>query len=135
MFEIHIIFFNDFSNRKFYKEEPMGLDVNIQKEGKNLAVVSVKGTLDAHFAPEFEKKVNEYLKNEKLDLIIDLKGVPHIASAGFGALMPIKNIQDDRNKKMVLASLQDNVEKVFKLLGFNNVLQAYKSVDEAKKAL
>lgn len=112
----------------------MALEMDFKKDG-SIIVVGVKGTLDAHNAPEFEKKMNEYLGKEKGSLIVDLSGVNHIASAGFGAFMPVKNIQDDRGHKMVLACLNDNVKKVFNLLGFNNVLQEYASIEDAKKAL
>lgn len=112
----------------------MSLKLNVQNSEK-VAVIQVEGTLDAHYAPEFEKKVEEFLKKESKNLIIDLAKVSHIASAGFGAFMPIKNIQDERGKGLVLACLNANVEKVFKLLGFNNVLKTFSTVDEAKKAL
>ena len=98
-------------------------------------VVEVSGALDAHNAPDFEKQVNTLLQGQQGHLILNLAGVNHIASAGFGALMPIKNIQDARKHKMLLCNLNENVAKVFKLLGFNNILQAYASVEEAKKAI
>lgn len=112
----------------------MALTLKVQKDPKCL-IVFVEGDLDAHFAPEFEKKMEDLLKKEQGHLIIELSGVKHVASAGFGALMPVKNIQDSRKHKLILARLNENVKKVFKLLGFHNVLKAFDTLEEAKKAI
>jgi len=112
----------------------MELNLDFIKDNNNI-IVKVKGVLDAHFSPQFEKKVSEYIKPLNNHLIIDLSNVSHIASAGFGALMPIKNIQDSKGKKIVLIGLNDNVKKIFNLLGFSNVIKEYKTLEEAKSSL
>ena len=112
----------------------MGLQVETKKDG-NILIISASGPLDAHHAPDFEKQATQFVSAENGNLIVNLSKVDHIASAGFGALMPVKNIQDEKGLKMVLCGMNDNVKKVFKLLGFNNILKEYSSVDEAKKAI
>ncbi|HOJ50519.1 MAG TPA: STAS domain-containing protein [Spirochaetota bacterium] len=112
----------------------MELKIDFIKDN-NIVIAKVEGILDAHYAPQFEKKLSDYVKQINNNLIIDLSGVSHIASAGFGALMPIKNIQDSKGKKIVLSGLNDNVKKIFNLLGFSNVIKEYKNIEEAKSSL
>ena len=61
------------------------MEVKTNKENEKLTV-EVSGRLDTLTAPEFESKVEPELSGVK-DLVIDLKDLEYISSAGLRVLM------------------------------------------------
>lgn len=107
-----------------------GFEVN-SKEVKNVAVVYIKGYLDAHTAPDFEKALRELVDQDKVKLVVNLSGLNYISSAGLGVFMGF--IEEVRNKggDIKLVELTDKVFRVFDLLGFPVLYDIFKKEEEA----
>ncbi len=89
-----------------------------RKDCKDVSIVYLKGYLDAHTAPEFEKALQSLVDEQRVRIVVNLSELAYISSAGLGVFMGF--IEDIRNKKgdIKLAEPNEKVYRVFDLLGF-----------------
>ena len=95
------------------------MEVKTNKENEKLTV-EVSGRLDTLTAPEFESKVEPELSGVK-DLVIDLKDLEYISSAGLRVLMGLIKIMKDQGEMKVI-NPSEVVMDVFSLTGFDSIL-------------
>lgn len=95
------------------------MEVKTIKENEKLTV-EVSGRLDTLTAPEFESKVEPELAGVK-DLVIDLKDLEYISSAGLRVLMGLVKIMKDQGEMKVI-NPSEVVMDVFSLTGFDSIL-------------
>ena len=95
------------------------MEISIKHE-KEL-VVSLKGRLDTVTSVDFTEKMNkEEIKEEVV--IIDMKELEYISSAGLRALLALKKSLSSSKKELEIHNLNPICQEVFKVTGFNNVL-------------
>jgi anti-sigma B factor antagonist len=89
-----------------------------RKDLEHISVISLKGYLDAHTAPDFEQSLQALVDENRVYIIVNLSELTYISSAGLGVFMGF--IEDIRNKggDIKLAELSEKVFRVFDLLGF-----------------
>ena len=95
--------------------------MTINKEKNNgILTLAIEGRLDTVTAPELEKVVNEETADVR-DLILDMKGLEYISSAGLRVLLAA---QKKMNKQgvMKLTDVCDAVMEVFEMTGFADIL-------------
>lgn len=98
---------------------------------KNITVISVKGELDFNTASALEDNLRWALKDKKFNLIIELKDVAYIASAGWSVFVSLlKKIRIGKGD-LVLAGMTPGVTGVFELLEFDRILKAFPNVESA----
>ena len=95
------------------------MEVKTNKENEKLTV-EVSGRLDTLTAPEFESKGEPELSGVK-DLVIDLKDLEYISSAGLRVLMGLVKIMKDQGEMKVI-NPSEVVMDVFSLTGFDSIL-------------
>lgn len=111
------------------------LTVNISEHTQNKAItlLSVQGHIDTLTAPEFEKQFQGVLGDKKFKLVVDLKEVDYISSAGWGIFISeIKRIRTQKGD-LVLVGMRPDVLEVFELLEFNVILKSFPNVEAAVK--
>lgn len=84
-------------------------------------VISLKGRLDTVTSAELAKK----LENEPLDesiVIMDMKELEYISSAGLRLLLSLKKKLSAENKEFEIHNLNDVCKEVFRVTGFQNIL-------------
>ena len=95
------------------------MQAEIKNNGQE-TVIEIVGRLDATNAPELEKNINENLDGVK-NLILDLKGLEYISSAGLRVLLSTqKKMQQVGLMKVI--NVCDNVMEVFEITGFADIL-------------
>ena len=95
------------------------MDVSISKVGKRVKV-AVVGTIDTATAPELFDALAS-LDYDGLELTVDFNKTDYITSAGLRALLVArKKIQ---NGRMRIVGVNDEIEQVFKMTGFDTMLQ------------
>lgn len=95
--------------------------MTINKEKNNgILTLAIEGRLDTVTAPELEKAVNEETADVR-ELILDMKGLEYISSAGLRVLLAA---QKKMNKQgvMKLTDVCDAVMEVFEMTGFADIL-------------
>ena len=109
------------------------VNVSEHPQNRDITLLSIKGFIDTTTAPEFEKRFLSVLNEKKYKLVVDLKDVNYISSAGWGIF--ISEIKRIRNQKgdLILVGMNPEVSEVFELLEFNTILKAFPNVDAAIK--
>ena len=90
------------------------------KKNQNETVIEVAGRLDTISAPMLEKSINEDIGVTK-NLVLDLKGVEYISSAGLRVLLSSqKKMQKIGSMKVI--NVCNEVMEVFEMTGFADIL-------------
>ena len=95
--------------------------MTINKEKNNgILTLAIEGRLDTVTAPELEKVVNKETADVR-ELILEMKGLEYISSAGLRVLLAA---QKKMNKQgvMKLTDVCDAVMEVFEMTGFADIL-------------
>ena len=94
-------------------------------------IINVDTTkLDFFDGYKVQKEAEIYFKESIFNLIIDLSQVTYISSRGLGILIDIHK-KCQKNGKLVLCGISDDVISVFKLTALNNVFVIVDSQEEA----
>ena len=90
------------------------------KKNAEATVIAVVGRLDTTSAPALEKAINEDIGDAK-NLVLDLKAVQYISSAGLRVLLGAqKKMQKIGFMKVV--NVCEEVMEVFEMTGFADIL-------------
>lgn len=105
----------------------------VRSDNKDISILNLKGYLDAHTAPDFEKSLKNLLNEKRYKIIVDLNGLQYISSAGLGVFMgSIEEIRQNAGD-IKISSASPKVFKVFDLLGFPSLYEFYEDPEEASK--
>ena len=90
------------------------------KKNADEAVIQISGRLDTITAPALEKTINEETGDAK-NLILDMKGLEYISSAGLRILLGTqKKMQKVGSMKVI--NVCDGVMEIFDMTGFADIL-------------
>jgi len=113
----------------------MGNDIKIKvaSDGK-FQVLKVTGKIDAEASPVLTTELNKQISAGKYFIVLDLSGVNFMSSAGIG--VTVKALNDCRSKSgdLRIAEIQEDVRKVYELLGFAGAFRFFDSLSAATSA-
>ena len=95
------------------------MNINLEKQN-DLLVVSLQGRLDTNTSPAFEEVING-VNNDVKELVIDIKELEYISSAGLRILLAA---QKKMNKigSMKVINVCDSIMEIFEITGFIDIL-------------
>ena len=97
-----------------------------------ITLIELSGQLDAHTAPEFERFLEERVRNEqKSKLILDFSNLEYISSAGLGVLMGLIEEVRSQSGDMKLIKVPEKIFHVLDLLGFPIVFEILPELNDA----
>ena len=96
------------------------------------SILSLKGPLSIHTLFKFQEAVRS---GSSPVVIIDFSGVPHMDSAGLGALVGAHISGRKSNRKFVLVGLNQKVRALIEMTRVNELFQSYNTVQEAEAAV
>lgn len=106
--------------------------MEITKELKdNLAVLRLKGRLDTNTAADLDAEIKNITQNNDVSLIIDLKDLQYISSAGLRVMLMTARIFEKAQGKLVLANMNSFVRNVFDLAGFSPLFNIADNFEDA----
>ncbi|MBI5589873.1 MAG: STAS domain-containing protein [Deltaproteobacteria bacterium] len=107
--------------------------MEIIKSGKenNALIVKISGRMDAVTAPEFEKALGAWIDESEKYFVVDLSSLEYISSAGLRSILIIAKKLKALNGKIVLAAMEESVNEVFEISGFNSIIPINDSVQAA----
>lgn len=113
---------------KFSIQSEVNAIPNDDKE--NAFIVTVSGRIDSETAPAFDAELTRAIGiNSKL--IIDLKGVDYMSSAGLRAVTKASQSAQKAGGIVKLASVPQEIASVMYTVGLNEKISTFASVDEA----
>lgn len=99
-------------------------------------IISINGRLDALSSSALEEKINPLTENDSTSsLIFDLAGLEYISSAGLRVLLKTAKNCKNTSKKMFVCGLSKTVSDVFKISGFDLILDIKPDLNSVKEAL
>ena len=95
------------------------MTINTKQEGSKMTI-ALEGRLDTLTAPDLETVVKEQLHGIS-DLVIDLKDIVYVSSAGLRVLLAAQRIMN-RQGSMVIRNANEDVMEIFDVTGFVDIL-------------
>ncbi len=104
------------------------------KEGAVL-ILSPEGRLDAGSAPAFQTLIVERLEAGSSLLLIDLGKLEYISSAGLRVILVAAKKLKEGNGRIAVCSLTEGVKEVFRVSGFDSIVDTKDTRSAALTAL
>ena len=96
--------------------------MTITKNMENgVLTLALEGRLDTNTAPELEKEIGAELTGDVKTLILDLKDLEYISSAGLRVLLAAQKKMNIRGN-MIVKNANDMIMDVFQVTGFTDIL-------------
>ncbi len=92
-----------------------------KRDGKKLTV-TIEGNLDAKTAPELEEALKGELE-ETEELFFDMRDMEYTSSVGLRVLLNAYQEIDEKEGRMVMQHLNDDVKEILDLTGFTDFLE------------
>lgn len=105
------------------------------EEKQGFKILHLNGRLDSATAPSFEHNLLGYIQAGHKDLILDLAALEYISSAGLRVILAAAKKIKINDGKFGICALNENVNEVFEISGFDTILTITKSIDESISAL
>lgn len=94
------------------------MKIDLKKDDKKLTI-KLGGKLDTNTSPELDSKMSELEGME--EVIIDMKELDYISSAGLRVLLSMQKVMNKQGK-MTIINVCDNVMDIFEVTGFSDIL-------------
>ncbi len=106
------------------------MEISESKQG-NVTVVKAQGKLDSASSPELEKFLAGLIEKGTRQIALNLAGLEYVSSAGLRVFLSAAKRLKQSQGKLALANLTPQVQQIFDIAGFNNILPVFKTVNEA----
>jgi anti-anti-sigma factor len=110
------------------------MDMTVNQANDEITRVDLDGRFDIQGAEEVDTRFGELAESSKA-MIVDLSKVTFIASLGIRTLMLSAKTLIRRGADMAVCGANENVEKVLRGTGFNEVAGLYPDFDSAARTL
>ena len=97
----------------------------------NVLVVRLSGKCTSITAASFQSRLSELVQMAGKVLVLDAKALEFISSAGLRAILKIAKDATEKGKSLSVCSLDDNIQKIFKISGFDRIIAVYSDLEEA----
>jgi anti-sigma B factor antagonist len=111
--------------------EPIAIQIYPSAQRQNVTIMELHGQLDSITSSEVERNLEKLLDKKQWRIVVDLKNITYVSSAGWGIFMGILKEIKTNQGDLKLAGINDDVMEVFKLLEIESFLPAYNTASEA----
>jgi len=91
----------------------------------NTLVITAEGRLDSQSAQDFQKKVLNCIDSGEKSILLDFSMIDYISSAGLRVILTSAKRQKEGKGKLAVCSLVDNVREVFRVSGFETIVDIF----------
>ena len=106
-----------------------------KKHHDTFTVLYVEGLIKLGESAEFfSSALENVLKNESTNVIIDFTKIDYIDSTGIGELVGYLGKFTNQNRKLILVNPSERIQKLLKLAKLDSVFKIYASEEEAISA-
>jgi anti-sigma B factor antagonist len=101
------------------------------KEMKRASLVTVSGRLDSATAPDFDKALQTLIQANRNQIVVDLKGVEYMSSAGIRALVSALKAAKAGGGDLCIAQPSTRARDVLELAGLTTIFAIHEDLIEA----
>jgi anti-anti-sigma factor len=106
------------------------------ESGPDCMLIKLKGNLDLFTFAELKKAFEGMGDDPRAKrLVVDLSGVPYVASSGWGVLMARAKALKDASGRLVVIGLNEGNSKVYETLHVNSIMPMAADLGKAKDIL
>jgi anti-sigma B factor antagonist len=91
----------------------------------DVTVVEAYGRLDSTTAKEFGDRLVSLVQSGRGAIVVDLKNIDYISSAGFRALLITKKASAEKQAKLALCGVSGEVKRLFEIGAFTDEFLIY----------
>lgn len=113
----------------------MPLEIEIHAEPHEGKRISLAGSLDTDTANQLQVKIDHEIDSTVHMVIMDLKRLQFLSSAGLRVIFKTKKYMDSHEGKFMLLNLQPQVRKVFDIIKALDGMNVFKSQEEMDEYL
>jgi len=96
--------------------------------------VGLEGRMDAITSPEFGSRMDDWIENGFKNFFIDCSQLDYISSAGLRAILMVAKKLRSQEGDLQLAALQETVQTVFTISGFDKIISIMETLDDTVQA-
>jgi anti-sigma B factor antagonist len=101
-----------------------------EERESDVAVLAVTGRIDSNTAKTFEERLTALFKTAHTHVVVDLKKIAYVSSAGCRALLVAGRLADRTDGKLALCGMTAEVRRVFDIGGLTELFTIYSSREE-----
>lgn len=110
-------------------DNPLQIQERVEK---HITILTISGRIDSKTARKFEARLKAAICDTSPCLLLDMQGVEYITSAGMRALASAyKAVSKLEGGDIVIANLKDDLDHLFRLIGFDGLFTLYDGVETA----
>ena len=110
------------------------MDVIIRDAG-DVKVVGVEGDLDTNTAPDAEQHLNQMIDDGAVKIVLNLEKLEYTSSAGLRVLLSTAKKLRAVSGVLRICCLNETVEEVFEISGFDTILNVFATEAEALEGI
>lgn len=101
------------------------MEISVQ-EFKHCDLIAIKGRVDSATAPQLAQALEAANDGGKYKLVVDMKELEYMSSAGFRALLAAQRNSKRYNRgEVVLVSVPDRIREALELAGFTELFKTF----------
>ncbi|CUU10348.1 anti-sigma B factor antagonist [Candidatus Kryptobacter tengchongensis] len=105
-------------------------DLKIEERGE-VKILKMKGYLDAYTSLQFEEKMKELIESGNYKIVVNMKNLSYISSAGFGVFMAFVDEVRKNGGDIKFCCLPEKIDEIFELLGFKHIFEVLNDENKA----
>lgn len=109
------------------------MDISVTME-KGITIAGITGEIDGKTAPAFQEKILALI-GQGGRVLLDLKGVPFMSSAGLRVMLLTYRESTAKNTKMVLVGMRDEIKGSMSATGFLRFFTVCETREKGLEAL
>lgn len=109
----------------------MNFAANVDESTGSYAVVSVRGEIDLHTAPQVHAAINKAVQNGIGAVIVDMSEIEFMDSTALSTFMRARDSLEERGVALRLATPSRAVERIFSVTGFGDYFDIFPSREAA----
>jgi anti-anti-sigma factor len=110
------------------------METTITKDN-NTTIFALSGRLDSNSAPHFEQQLRDFLTTPCTHLVFDFNNLDYISSAGLRVVLNTAKAYKAGQYLFHACAMQEHVQEVFEISGFDSFITIHRSIDESLSAL
>ena len=110
----------------------MGIDA---QRANGTLIAKADGRIDSSNSREFHSELEATVAGSDAALVLDFEDVTYISSAGMRVILLTAKSLQKSGTKFALCSMNDSIREVFRISGFDKVIEIHESQAEALSAV